>query len=345
MRTVSNWYLKLPGGHNIVKVKTMVSCGLVAALICLMAGAQLIGRRMRERQERESGFPAKGDPSTARKITFSYGGVERYYLVQSIESPGLHPVVVVLHGGTQDAKKVWRQSSLPTLGLQEGFVVVAPDAIDGHWNDGRGAVLGGRVSTADDVGFLRQVIADVLQNQHGDPNAVFMVGVSNGGFMTMHFACEAGTLLHAAGNVISDMPVDQEQTCHAPPMPWLSMNGTSDPLIPYEGMTEGTIKYGKPQPAMLSADATFQFWSARDQCGPISAGTRLPHRNDSDPTWAEKKVCTGLHDRQSVQYIFHGAGHNWPNMHYGPLVRALVGASNQDVDAGEVVWSFFKNTL
>ena len=242
-------------------------------------------------------------------------------------------------------RKFGGRAACRTLGLQQGFVVVAPNAIDGHWNDGRGAVLGGRVSTADDIGFLRQIIADVLRTQHGDPKAVFMVGVSNGGFMTMHFACEAGNLLHAAGNIISDMPVDQEQSCHAPPMPWLSMNGTSDPLIPFEGMTAGTIKYGKPQPAMLSANATFQFWSARDKCGPISAGTRLPHLNDSDPTWAEKKVCTGINGRQSVQYIFHGAGHNWPNMHYGPLVRALVGPSNQDVNAGMEIWSFFKSTL
>jgi polyhydroxybutyrate depolymerase len=343
MRKVSYWYLKSRGSIDNVKVKIWVSCGIVVTLLCLIAAAQLRGRR--ERQENNPGFPAKGDPATARKVTLSYGGMERYYLVQPVETPGLHPVVVLLHGGTQDAKHVWRQSSLPTLGLQEGFVVVAPNGVDGHWNDGRGAVLGGRVSTADDVGFLSQVIADVLRNQHGDPKAVFMVGVSNGGFMTMHFACEAGNLLHAAGNVISDLPVAQKQSCHAPPMPWLSMNGTSDPLIPFEGMAAGTMKHGEAQPALLSADATFRFWAARDKCGPISEGAHLPHLSDSDPTWAEKKVCTGINGRQSMQYIFHGAGHNFPNSHFGPLIRAIVGSSNQDVDAGEAIWSFFKSTL
>ena len=163
--------------------------------------------------------------------------------------------------------------------------------------------------------------------------------------MTMRFACEAGSLLHAAGNVISDLPIALQQTCHAPPMPWFSMNGTSDPLIPFEGMTTGTKKFGRDLPPLLSADATFQFWSARDKCGPISAGTRLPHLNDSDPTWAEKRVCTGIGGRQSAQYVFHGAGHNWPNARNGPLVRAILGDSNQDVDAGNEIWSFFNSTL
>ena len=71
----------------------------------------------------------------------------------------------------------------------------------------------------------------------------------------------------------------------------------------------------------------------------------LPHLDPSDPTWVEKKVCTGKNGRQSMQYIFHGAGHSMPNQQYGPLIRAVVGDSNQDVDGGEVIWSFFKSTL
>ena len=328
-----------------MKGKIWISCGIAVALLSLAAGSQFPGRRMRERPEANPEFPAKGDPSTARKVKLSYGGVERYYLVQPVEKPGLHPLVVLLHGGTQNAEKFWKQTSLPTLGRQEDFIVVAPNGLNGHWNDGRGTVLGGKPSTADDVGFLRQVIADVLRDEHGDPRAVFMVGVSNGGFMTMHFACEAGSLLRAAANVISDLPVDQQQSCKAPPMPWLSMNGTSDPLIPYDGMKAGTMRHGEAQPALLSADATFRFWAARNQCGKLSAGTQLPHLDPSDPTWVEKKVCTGKNGRQSMQYIFHGAGHSMPNQQYGPLIRAVVGDSNQDVDGGKVIWSFFKSTL
>ena len=338
-------YLKPQGSLNKVKGKICISCGMVVALLSLAAGAQFPGRRMRERPAANPEFPTKGDPATARKVKLSYGGAERYYLVQPVEEAGLHPVVVLLHGGTQNAEKFWKQTSLPTLGRQEDFIVVAPNGVNGHWNDGRGTVLGGKPSTADDVGFLRQVIADVLRDEHGDPNAVFMVGVSNGGFMTMHFACEAGSLLRAAANVISDLPVNQQLNCHAPPMPWLSMNGTSDPLIPFDGMKAGTMKNGEAQPVLLSADATFRFWAAREQCGKLSAGMQLPHLDPSDPTWAEKKVCTCKNGRQSVQYIFHGAGHSMPNQQYGPLIRTVVGDSNQDVDGGEVIWSFFKSTL
>jgi polyhydroxybutyrate depolymerase len=257
----------------------------------------------------------------------------------------VHPVVVLLHGGTEDAEQVWRQTSLPTLGQQEGFVVVAPNAINKHWDDGRGAVLGGKPSTADDVGFLRQVISEVITHYHGDPGAVFMTGPSNGGFMTMHFACHAGTILHAAANVISDLPEAEMADCSAPAMPWLSMNGTADPIVPFGGMKAGTIKNGQPQPALLSADATFHFWAERAHCGAFVSDDRLPHLNPEDPTSAEKRVCRGRNGIESIQYIFHGGGHTWPNAQYGALLRRIIGDSNQDVDAGKALWEFFKSTI
>lgn len=330
-----------------MRLNRVTGCVVLAASLSLLAGPQVLGNKMRAQREQaaDSGFPAKGDVSTARKVDLAFDDIDRSYLIQPVESPGLHPVVVLLHGGTQDAEHVWRQTSLPTLGRRDGFIVVAPNGLNGHWNDGRGTVLGGKPSDADDVGFLRQVIADVIANNHGDPKAVFMVGVSNGGFMTMHFACEAGGLLHAASNIISDLPIDQQQSCKAPPLPWLSMNGTSDPIVPYDGMKAGTVKNGMAQPGLLSADETFQFWAKRAGCGAISAGQRLPHRDPSDPTWAEEKTCKSAGGVQSVQYIFHGGGHTAPNLQYGALIRAVIGDSNRDVDGGEAVWNFFKSTL
>lgn len=291
------------------------------------------------------GFPPKGQVSSARKIDLRYDGLNRYYLLQPVDDPGRHPVVVLLHGGTQDAAQVWRETSLPALGRSHHFVVVAPNAVNKHWNDGRGAVLGGKVSSADDVGFLRKIVEDVIARYRGDPRAIFMVGASNGGFMTMRFACEAGGLLHAAASVISDLPEKQASSCAAPPLPWLAMNGTKDPIVPFDGMPGGTIKNGQSQPALLSAGATFRFWAGRDGCGPSIASDRLPHRNPSDPTWAERRVCIGSRGKQSVQYVFHGGGHSWPGLQYGPLIRRFIGVSNQDVDAGEALWSFFESTL
>ncbi len=172
-----------------------------------------------------------------------------------------------------------------------------------------------------------------------------MVGASNGGFMTMHFACMAPGVLRAGSYAISNLPAAEESHCAAPPMPWLAMNGTADPIVPFDGMKAGTIRNGVPQPELLSADATFDFWAVRDHCGSFVSKDALPHLNSDDPTSAEKRVCMGSGGLPSIEYVFHGGGHSLPNLQYGPLVRQVIGDSNQDVDAGQAIWSFFKGTL
>jgi polyhydroxybutyrate depolymerase len=331
--------------------KIMAIGSMIAAIMVnLPANSQTLRERMLERRaarqhEMNSTFPPKGDLRQARTVWLTSDGVRRSYLIAVPEGLRPLPVVVLLHGGTEDAEQVWRQTSLPTLPLREGFIIVAPNALNKHWNDSRGAVLGGAPSTADDVGFLKKVIADVVAKDGGNPKAVFMVGASNGGFMTMHFACQAPGVLRAASYVVSDLPVAEESQCAASPMPWLAMNGTADPIVPFDGMKAGTVKNGAPQPELRSAEATFDFWAARDHCGDFVSKDTLPHLNPDDPTSAERRICKGDDGLPSIEYVFQGGGHSWPNRQYGPLIRQVIGDSNQDVDAGQAILGFFKGTL
>jgi polyhydroxybutyrate depolymerase len=323
---------------------------MMAVILSLAGNAQTLRERIRARRdarqrEMNPTFPPKGDPLQARTVWLTFDGVKRSYLIEQPRGLKPFPVVVLLHGGTEDAEQVWRQTSLPTLARSEGFIIVAPNALNKHWNDGRGTVLGGEASSADDVGFLKQIIADVIARDGGNPKAIFMVGASNGGFMTMHFACRPGSLLRAASYVVSGLPAVEESNCAAPPMPWLAMNGTDDPIVPFDGMKAGIVKNGTAQPELLSADATFDFWAARDQCGAFISKLTLPHLNPRDPTSAEERICEGTAGLPSIEYVFHGGGHSWPNLQYGPLIQKVIGDSNQDVDAGQVIWSFFKGTL
>jgi len=294
-------------------------------------------------------LPQKGSLTSAQRRALTFGGRDWTYLIQPAAGSGLHPIVVMLHGGTQSDSQVWTQTSLPTLATREGFILVAPNAGEHrHWNDGRGATLGGEgASTADDLGFLRAVIAEVIARDHCDPSAVFMIGASNGGFMTMHFACRSGALLRAAGNVISDLPAAEARTC-APgkALPWISVNGDSDPLIPFAGDPGGEVKNGQVQPPLLSADQTFQFFADKAGCAPAIRSERLPHVDAASASTAERRTrasCAG--GASSVQYVLHKAGHNWPGLPLRPLAARILGGANQDVDAGEIIWAHFKATL
>lgn len=291
---------------------------------------------------------ANGAPATAESRTLVFAGQEREYLIQPVPGSSHHPVVLLLHGGDSDSKTVWTETSLPTLGARFGFIVVAPNAsMNKHWNDGRGAVGEGEPSTADDVGYLRVLIADVVAHDHGDPQAIFMVGDSNGGFMTMRFACEAGYLLHAGSNVISNIPTKQLKTCKIrKPLPWLSINGDHDTRVAFNGYAAGTVILGHPQAGLESADRTFAFFADNAGCSTAVETEVLPDIDPSDSSTAEKRVrgrCAG--GTTSTQYILHNAGHGWPGLAYPAQSARLRGGVNEDFDAGTVIWAHFSQTL
>lgn len=293
-------------------------------------------------------FPPKGSLSSAEVRTLAFPGGAREYLVQPVRAAGRHPVVILLHGGSSTSRVVWTETSLPTLGVQFGAIVVAPNAsMNEHWNDGRGAVGSGRPSTADDVGYLKALIAEIVTRDGGDPNTVFMVGVSNGGLMTIRFACEAGELLRAAGNVVSNLPTKQLANCKGgKPLPWLSINGDRDPRMAFAGYAEGTLIDGKPQAALESADHTFTFFADRALCSAAARIEALPDVDHADGSTAEKRVRSGCAGgTTSTQYVLHNAGHAWPGLAMSPEAAALRGGTNQDVDAGSVIWEHFQQTL
>jgi polyhydroxybutyrate depolymerase len=291
-------------------------------------------------------FPAKGELTRAVSRSLMHDGVERQYLLQPVagasDAPaGRRPVVLLLHGGTQTAETVWGQTSLPTLGITQGFILVAPQGLGRHWNDGRGSTIAGdSASSADDIGFLRAVIDDVVAHAHGDRDAVFMVGASNGGFMVMHFACAGGSELRAAAALIADLPTAEVAHCRTPrPLPWLQVNATDDPIMPFAGQPAGRVERGQVQPGLLSADRTFAFWAERAGCGPAVVERRIGQAERR-----ERQGCGG--GAASVQYVLHGSGHVWPGLAIRSwLVRRVLGEPNLDVDSGSLIWDHFRATL
>ena len=298
-------------------------------------------------------MPERGNVATALRRHIAVGGLDRSYLVQparGARGAGRLPVVVLLHGGTQSAEDIWRETSLPTLGAREGFLVVAPEALDRHWNDVRGAsIAGSPASTVDDVRFLRAVIAEVIAQDHGDPSAVFMVGSSHGGFMTMRFACDAGEALRAAASLLSTMPDALARNCKSPrPLPWLAVNGTADPAVPFGGQVDGTVRRGETQAALRSADDTFRFWADRAGCAAPTAREALTDQGaDERHRWAERIVRSGCVSGQvSQQVVLHGSGHVIPGLATdNRLAERAVGPAAPEVDGGTLVWMHFKATL
>ena len=342
-----------PEANLLTPIPAPASASAAARTSAVAASNALIATSFMRMRGGPGAMPERGSIATAKRRHISVAGLDRSYLVQpaaGTRGPGRLPVVVLLHGGSQSAEDAWRETSLPTLGAREGFLVVAPEALDRHWNDVRGASISGSpASTVDDVRFLKAVIAEVIAQDHGDPSAVFMVGSSHGGFMTMRFACDAGEALRAAASLLSTMPDALARNCKSPrPLPWLAVNGTEDPAVPFRGQVDGTVRRGETQAALRSADETFRFWADRAGCAAPTAREALTDQSADDRhRWAERIVRSNCVSGQvSQQVVLHGSGHVMPGMALDSrLAERVVGPAAPEVDGGTLVWMHFKATL
>ena len=120
----------------------------------------------------------------------------------------------------------------------------------------------------DDVAFLRALIADVNRAHPVDPARVFLIGHSNGGFMALRMACEAGDLIAGVVSLAGATWLDGARCPSGRPVSVLQVHGTADAVIGYGG---GATRLA-PYP---SARVTTEAFAARNGCsGPrVQLGT------------------------------------------------------------------------
>jgi polyhydroxybutyrate depolymerase len=148
----------------------------------------------------------------------------------------------------------------------------------------------------DDVAFFRALIDDV-KAQH-PVSKVYMVGHSNGAFMTLRLACEASDVIDGVIAVSGAAWDDFSRCPDGRKIPILLVHGTSDGTIHYEGV-EG--KYP-------SAHETGRRFAARAGCGGawVDAG-RGDYVNDAVEETHKEVVegCTPAVELWSLE----GTGH------------------------------------
>ncbi len=71
-----------------------------------------------------------------------------------------YPLVIALHGGGGSARAMIKltEGKFNELADQEGFIVVYPNAIRRHWNDGRGLSYYSHRKNINDVKFISRLI-------------------------------------------------------------------------------------------------------------------------------------------------------------------------------------------
>lgn len=154
-----------------------------------------------------------------------------------------HPLLVVLHG-FGPLTGVVQAAFLGLLDMvdEKDLVLIHPDGTlnddgDRYWN---GASFCCDPDNAiDDVGYLSGLIEEAKQTYNIDEKRVYLLGHSNGGFMSFRMACEASELITAivslAGSTFAEAADCQPASL---PVSVLALHGTADSTIFYDGVAD-----------------------------------------------------------------------------------------------------------
>jgi polyhydroxybutyrate depolymerase len=291
---------------------------------------------------------APAEPPLSGRIghgSLEHGGRTRtflYYIPARVDPPAA--LVIVFHssmGNGAQARAAFGYE-LDRIADEHGFLVVYPDGVGGHWNDCRKvAPYAARRLGIDDVGFARALVAHFGASWNVDSERVFATGYSNGGHMAIRLALEAPDLVAAVAPVIASLPAETNMVCRVrgAPVSILFMNGTDDPINPYEGGEVSLYGIFLKRGEVVSTEAS-AAWFARlaGHTGPPER-ERLPDRSGEDGSTVERARWSGPGRRSVVLYSVRGGGHTVPH----PTVRAprLLGRTNADITAAEEIWLFF----
>ena len=252
------------------------------------------------------------------------------------------PVLFVLHGGGGSAAQVHRHWSFDAQARRAGFVVVYPDGINRHWNDGRtgGSKKLFRQTPPDDVGFLRALAKKLVADGTADAARLYVTGVSNGGMMTQALACDASAVFAGFASLIAGLPAARADCRPERARPVLMINGDADPLMPWQG---GGVGFRGQRGQVLSGPKTFAHWQAVLGCTDAVQRTDLSDPDKTDGARPRQWRATGCSNGVAVQMVrVLGGGHAVPGAPYRrKRLRRLLGHDSKDFDARDMVVRFF----
>jgi polyhydroxybutyrate depolymerase len=216
------------------------------------------------------------------------------------------PVVLDLHGSGGSAAGQARNSGLETVSVRERFIVATLDAEDGLWN------VPVRSNRADDVAYVRDVIAHMSARVCADETRVYVTGFSGGGRMTSLLACRLGSRIAAIAPVAG---LRWPGPCDGPPVPVLTFHGLADGQNPYDGHAPGRgAEWLESVPEALAG------WARHNACtGDVIL--------DDPPGPLSTMRYDGCRDGADVRMVrIDGLGHAW---------------TTREVDTTGVMWAFF----
>ncbi len=300
---------------------------------------------------------SQASPKASKTITgcLDVAGNERAYrLFVPTSYPGgktTLPLIVGLHGGGDKPKAFERYSRFSKLSESTGeFIVVYPEGIGGHWNDGRENVG----EEADDMAFLAALPIHLSQSVglRIDPRKVFVAGMSNGGLMAARVACERPDWVAGVGVVGAAISLPMATNCtDGKPLPIAFVFGRNDTSFLKDGRQVNPVKPSQSRGRHIGIGPSIDLWHKRNRCtGSIdSKGPTDRHRNRFGPKKDDHtRVFIHRHEGCESPLLWidiEGGGHRWPDPTAlnGPLLvdKLGLGWASHEISTAARLWEFF----
>ncbi|MEX2160456.1 MAG: PHB depolymerase family esterase [Anaerolineales bacterium] len=252
------------------------------------------------------------------------------------------PLLIVLHGGGQNAEGIQRLSEMDGDADEYGFVVAYPDG-SGRledrvltWNAGHCCEYA-MEQGVDDVAFLGLLIDSMVSHYSIDSDRIYITGISNGGMMAYRAGAELADKVAAIAPIAAtvggrspDSSVDVVIPAPAAPVAVIAFHGMQDHNVPYEGgIGPAALSVGRYD---LPVETSVVFWVQANGCDSQPATETQAAGNIIVDTYSG---CDA--DASVVLVTIVDGGHAWPGAQ-----RGLVSdPPTQDISANEMMLEFF----
>lgn len=298
--------------------------GLSESLNRLSEGSAELGQRLSGR------FVETVDGSEAIEIAVSHQGLGRRVVIVRPETPALEPApaMLLLHYAYGTPERMANLARVSRLAAERGAWIILPEAVNRQWRENPNGL-----NLVDDIAFLEKVVTVVTRDYPIDAARIHLAGMSKGGFMATHMACQsefpfAGLALIAAG-----MRRQQDLQCPLErPLPVIAAHGTRDFIVPYDGRL-----------GLLSANANFDRWATQNGCDPASEAIEARPSAVDDGTSVIERTNRDCAANSAVQLLtVEGGGHTWPGSI--PVFGISLGPTSGNLDATFAIWDFLEGS-
>ncbi len=259
--------------------------------------------------------------------TLEHDNLQRDYILYvpaSYTGDAPVPLLFNFHGYGSNATEQMFYGDFRMIAEAEGFLIVHPEGTEDiaqttHFNVGWGG------SSVDDVGFTETLIDAIAAEYNIDSKRIYSTGMSNGGYISYHLACNLGDKIAAIASVTGSMSQFTFNNCNPEhPTPILQIHGTMDETVPYNGGT-----FAEP------IEDVVQYWVNYNNCTSPPRVTQLPDLDPTDESTVEHIVYEGGNNGVNTEFFkITGGGHTWAGAAFDFSI------TNYDINASEEVWSF-----